>query len=88
LRRSRIEVGDAGVLDLAVAEADLRRKAAHVLHGTEKVQQDLDAMAAEVHHGTAAGLGLPEQPGTRMARLRIEVLEGLHLGEDGLSQLA
>ena len=45
-------------------------------------------MAAEVHHGTAAGLGLPQQPGTRMARLRIEVLEGLHLGEDGLSQLA
>jgi hypothetical protein len=42
-------------------------------------------MAAEIHHGTAAGLTFRDEPRARVIGLRIERLERVDLGEDRIA---
>ena len=75
------QVGDAGVLDLAVAEAHPCGQAADRRHGPQEVQEHLDAVASEVHHRPPARLALLQEPRARVAGRRVEELEGLDLDE-------
>ena len=57
-------------------------------HGAEQMHQHFQAVAAEVHHRAPAGPGRIQQPSARVARCGIEILEGVHLREDRLPDVA
>ena len=70
-------------------ENDIRRQPNRLPNGAaEQIEQHLDSMAAEIHHRPSAGYGRLQQPGTRMIRAWIEVLEGVQLGEHRLPDFA
>ena len=79
---------DAGVLDLALAQADVGGEAKGPLDRAEQVQQHLDAMAAEVHHGPAARFRLAQEPGARVVGAGVEGLEGLDAGQHRRADLS
>jgi hypothetical protein len=55
---------------------------------SQEVEENLDAVTAEVRHRPASGLGAAEEPGPRVLGPGIEGLERLHGREHGVAELA
>ena len=78
---------DGRVLHLAV-EDDVGGQSHRLANRPEERQQQLDPMAAEVEHRSAAGDVAPHEPVALLVRLRVETLERVDLGEHRLADLS
>ena len=70
------------------SKIDVGREANGLAHRTEERQQQLEAVAAEVEHRTAAGLRPFDEPVALVVGLRVEAFEGVNLGEDRSADFA
>ena len=72
---------DGRVLHFAI-EDDVRCQACRLANRPEEREQQLEAMAAEVEHRSAAGDRALDEPVAFLVRLRVETLERIDLGDD------
>src|SRR5689334_17096004 len=78
---------DGGVLDLALIDAP-RDHARNTIHFAKEIGKHLKPVAAKIHHRPASTFFFLDEPMSWIARLHIDVLEGIYLYQRNATDLA